>query len=107
MAALEEQETTITVGRLDKVARVWTADLRHLRRLRKLVSTQSSVRKVRGGEDWAEFEVDLDYFYLFSAFRRKRTVPEAERAARAERLATARDLRRSSLVDEALRGRDG
>jgi len=107
MAALEEQETTVVLSRVDSVVRVWTSDARHLRKLQKLESSVDSVRKVAGGDDWGEFHVDVEFFHLFSALRRKRVVSESERQARSERLAAVRELRRSARVDELLREREG
>lgn len=91
MTALDEQETTFTVGRTEPVVRVWTSDTRHLRRLRKLVSTRDFVRELRGGSDWGEFECDIEFFHVFSAFRAKRAVSEATRASLAARLAAHRE----------------
>lgn len=107
MTALACQETVITLARTDSVVRIYTADTRHLRRLRKIAEAhKDSVREVRGTGEDAEFEVSAELFHLFSAFRKKRTVSEAERSARAERLAAARELRRPSSVDEQLRERE-
>lgn len=107
MTALEAQETTITLARTEPIVRIYTADTRHLRLFRKLaIAHKDSVREVRGTGEDAEFEVSADFFHLRSSFRKKRTVSEAERSARAERLAAARELRRPSSVDEQLRERE-
>jgi hypothetical protein len=107
MTALEAQETTITLARTDPVVRVYTADTRHLRLLRKLAATYKDlVREVRGGDEDAEFEVSAEFFWLRSAFRRKRVLPDDERAARSARLTAARELRRPASVDEQLRERE-
>lgn len=108
MTALEAQETTITLSRTDPVVRIYSADTRHLRLLRKLaVAHRDSVREVRGTGGDAEFEVSVDFFWLRSAFRKKRTVSDAERAVRSARLQAARELRRPSTVDDLLRENDG
>ena len=106
MTARAEQETTVTFMRDDAVVRVYTSNVTHLRRLRKLVKSADYVTERAGGEDWGEFDVKSEYFHLFSAIRAKRAVSEAERAARAKRLVTARSLRRPASVDEHLRERE-
>lgn len=90
MTAREEQETTITAGRTDDVVRIHTSDMRHLLRLRKLASTKDFVTEVRGGTDWAEFEVKVEFFHVFSAIRAKKQLSEAAAAAAGARLAAAR-----------------
>ncbi len=107
MTALKAQETTITLSRTEPIVRIYTADTRHLRRLRKIAEAhKDSVREVRGGGEDAEFEVSAEFFHLFSAIRKKRTMSAADRAARAERLAAVRELRRPASVDERLRERE-
>jgi len=93
MAAMVEQETTITIGRDEEVVRVYSSHLPHLRRLRKLAnddSKQGFVREVAGGDDWGQFEVNAASFHMFSAIRRKRVMSEEQRLAAAERLAAVR-----------------
>lgn len=91
MTARDEQETTITLGRMDDVAQIWTNDLRHVRALRKLVQERDFVTEVAGGDDWGQFEVRVENFYLLSAIRRKAVVSEEIRAARAAVLAAHRE----------------
>ena len=90
MTARVDQETTISVGRLDDVVRIYTSDFRHLQKLRQLVSNGSPVREVAGGSDWGQFECDISFFHVFSAFRRKRVLSEETRAKRAAVLAAHR-----------------
>jgi hypothetical protein len=93
MTTLDEQETTFTVGRTEDIVRIYTSDLRHVRRLRKLAATEDFIREVRGGDDWAEFEVDAQNVNPLLAIRKKRAVSEAQRAAgraAGARLAAAR-----------------
>ncbi|KAK2701936.1 hypothetical protein QYM36_019437 [Artemia franciscana] len=70
MTARVDQETTIAIGRDDTVVRIWSNVLPHVRRLRK---SEFAV-EINGGDDWGQFEVPVEFFHLFSAFRRKRAV---------------------------------
>lgn len=89
MTARAEQETVVTIGRDETVVRIWTCHLPHLRRLR----SNDLVKEVAGGSDWGQFEVPAEFFFLFSAIRRKRAMSEQTRAKLADRLAVAREAR--------------
>lgn len=107
MTARDEQETVISWMADDAVVSVYTSNTVHVRRLRKLASTQSFVRVAHERGDGVEFVIDAAFFHLFSAIRGKRAMSEATKAARAKQLADARELRRSSSVDDAFRDREG
>lgn len=90
MATLDEQETTIAFGRTEPVARIYTSDLRHLRKLR----ADDRATEVRGGEDWAEFTVPTDQVSPLKFFKtQRRPMTEEQRKVAAERLAQARSNR--------------
>lgn len=89
MASREEQETVISWLRGDK-ARIYTAYPPHLRRLR----AEDRAIELRGGEDWAEFEVEAGAFNPLTGFKRKtRPMTEEERQAASDRLRKAREAR--------------
>lgn len=97
MTALCDQETTISLERAGGVVRIWTSDARHLRLLRKLSRTHTEfVREISGWAESADFEVSAEFFHLVSALRKKRTLSDDERTARAERLA---EVRARALVE--------
>lgn len=90
MATLDEQETTITFGRNEPVARIYTSDFRHLRKLRD----DDRATEVRGGEDWAEFTVPMEQVNPLKFFKAARKpMTDEQRAAAAERLAKIRSNR--------------
>lgn len=83
MATLDEQETTITFGRSEPVARIYTSDSRHLRKLR----ADDRATEVRGGEDWAEFTVPMDQVNPLKFFKTQRKpMTDEQRAVAAERM---------------------
>lgn len=106
MTAKEEQETVVGRGRLDTEVNIWTSNTVDLARLRKLCSLHDFVREVKGGADWGEFVVKAENFNVLRGIRAKRVLSEAARAASAANIEKARNLRRSSAVDETLRERD-
>lgn len=91
MSAREEQETTCTWYRTDKVVSVYTSNTIHLRKLESLSKSHDFVRKVAGGDDWGDFRIKIENFKFFSAIRAVRAVSAAQREAAAERM---RNLRR-------------
>lgn len=87
MASLEEQETTITFGRTEDVARVYTSDSRHLWRLRE----DDRATETDGGEDWATFTVPTSQVSPLKFFKSKRApMSDEQRKAAGERLRAAR-----------------
>lgn len=96
MTARDEQETTVTWYRDDVEVSIYTSNMVHLRRLRKLVSTRDYVREIRGGDNWGEFACDATFFHVFSAIRGKRQVSEATRGRLAVNLAVAREAQAAS-----------
>lgn len=96
MTARSEMETTITWMADDTVVSVYSSNTVHVRRLRKLASSQSFVRITRELGDGVECAIDVTHFHLFSAIRGKRVMSEATRAARVKQLADARELHRAA-----------
>lgn len=87
MAAMDEQETTITISRTDPVARIYTSDARHLWRLRE----HPLATEVDGGDDWGNFTVPADRVNPLKIFKANRKpMTDAQKAAAAERLAKFR-----------------
>lgn len=87
MATLDEQETTITFGRTEPVARIYTSDARHLWRLRE----DDRATETDGGEDWAIFTVPTSQVNPLKFFKTKRApMSDEQRQKNAERLAKYR-----------------
>ena len=87
MAAMDEQETTITLGRTDNVARIYTSDSRYLNRFRN----HPLATEIEGGDDWANFTVPANKVNLAKIFKAARKpLTEEQRRAAAERLAKIR-----------------
>ncbi len=107
MTAKMEQETVVSAGRTDAEVNVWTSSTVDLARMRRLCSQHDFVREVKGGTDWGEFAVKVENFNVLRGIRAKRVLSEAARAASAENMAKARELRRPASVDEAFRDREG
>lgn len=83
MATLDEQETTITFGRTEPVAHIYTSDARHLWRLRE----DDRATETDGGEDWGNFTVPMDRVSPLKFFKAKRApMSDEQRQAASDRL---------------------
>jgi hypothetical protein len=84
---LDEQETTVTYVRSDDKVHIYTANPKHLRRLR--MDERATVTRDFG--DSAEFTVPAAWFDPLTGFKTRRKPLTAEqRQAATERLALAR-----------------
>lgn len=93
MAAMEEQETTVTHIRGEDIVYVWTANIVHLRALRK----DERATVTDDGGDWAMFSIPADQFDPLKGFKRKkREMTEEQSIAAAERMRKARAARQPS-----------
>lgn len=101
MAAREEQETTISMGRMDAYMDIWSNNIVHVRKLEK------EERAVRVSPDpempeddfaaWldagfgAEYRVDAEDASILTVFKRKRApMSDEQRKAAGERLRAAK-----------------
>lgn len=86
MAAMIEQETTVTQARNDETL-IYTSNPVHLRALRK----DERATETAGGDDWGQFTIPAGAFNPLKGFKRaKRILTDEQRAASALRLANAR-----------------
>lgn len=98
MPAREEQETTITFGRIDDYVSIWTNNVVDIRKLEKedraervkpAVLTEEHI-EVGWGVD---YRVKAEDFHILGGFRRKRTMTDEQRAEAGERLRRAREAK--------------
>ncbi len=81
---LEEQETTVSVGKLDDEVQIWTSNPSDLRRLRK----NPRVTEKAGGEDWGKFTVPKSAYDPMRGFKSQRKpLTEEQRQVLRERFA--------------------
>lgn len=101
MAAREEQETTITAGRIDDHIEIWSNNVVDVRKLEKedravrvipdpdRVKSDDLVEHLENG--WgATYRVKAEDFNPLGGFRRKRVMTDEQKAAAGERLRAAR-----------------
>jgi hypothetical protein len=79
---LDEQETTVTYVRSDDLVRIYTANPKHLRKLR--ADDRATITRDFG--DSAEFTVPAASFDPLTGFKRKIVLSDEEKARRAERM---------------------
>lgn len=91
MATLEEQETTVTFGRREEYAYIYTSDARHLWRLRE----DPRAEEINGVEDWANFRVPMAKVNPLKFFKTVRVMTDEQKQAAAARLAEARARKES------------
>lgn len=96
MPAREEQETTITFGRIDDYAWIWTNNIVHIRTLEKEERAERTAplgalteEHIEAGFG-AEYKVKAEDFNILGGFRRKRVMTDEQKAAAGERLRAAR-----------------
>lgn len=86
-----ERETVVTTADEDKVVRIWTAQRRHINKLRRHKSFTEVGTGFHDGSEWAEFTIPADQWNPVTGAKRKgRVLTEQERSVLADRLATAR-----------------
>ena len=99
----EERETTITTSDADELVRVWTAQRKHITRLRK----DSAFTQVRTGfhgtTEWAEFTIPADRWSPAGVRRKRPPLTEEQRQAAADRLRKARGESLGLLTEGAHR----
>ena len=89
----DERETVITVTDADPVVRIWTAQRRHITRMRKHDSFTETATGYHGGTEWAEFTIPATDWNPATGAKRKRNLTDEQRQALADRLAKSREAR--------------
>lgn len=91
MTARANQETTITFMRDDEWVLVYTSNVVHLRRLKKMAENQDFVTEKWSDDEAGQFLVNAENFNVFSAIRAKRTTTPEQRKAASERMRKMRE----------------
>jgi hypothetical protein len=82
----EERETVINTTDADDLVRVWTCQARYLGRLRRQPSFTEVKSGRYGSTEWAEFTIQASEWNPASGAKRRVTLTEEQRQARAARL---------------------
>jgi len=85
-----ERETTIASTDADETVRIWSAQRRHIGRMRRHPAFTEVGSGFHDGSEWAEFTIPADQWNPASGAKRKSNLTDEQRAAAAERLAKAR-----------------
>lgn len=88
-----ERETTVTVTDDSEVVTIWTAQRKHITRLRKNPSFTEVGSGFHGSTEWAEFTIPADQWNPASGAKRRVSLSAEQRAAAADRLRAARSAR--------------
>lgn len=98
MPAREEQETTVTFGRVDDYVSIWTNNIVDIRKLEKEARAERvkpealTEEHIEGG--WGvDYRVKAEDFNILGGFRRKRVMTDEQKAAAGERLRKAREAK--------------
>ena len=89
-----ERETTVNASDGDQLVRIWTAQRRHITRMRRNDSFTETATGYHGGTEWAEFTIPSADWNPASGAKRKRNLTDEQRQALADRLAKAREVTR-------------
>lgn len=87
----DERETVITVTDADQSVHIWTAQRRHITRMRKHDSFTETGSGYHGTTEWASFTIPARDWNPASGAKRKRNLTDEQRQALADRLAKARE----------------
>lgn len=89
-----ERETIVNATDGDEVVRVWTAQRKHITKLRRNDAFTETASGYHGGTEWAEFAIPATDWNPASGAKRKRApLTEEQRQALADRLAKSREER--------------
>ena len=86
-----ERETIVNASDGDGVVRIWTAQRKHITRMRRNDSFAETATGYHGGTEWAEFTIPASDWNPASGAKRKRNLTDEQRQALADRLAKARE----------------
>jgi hypothetical protein len=85
-----ERETTVTTTDADDTVRIWTAQRRHIGRMRRHPAFTEVGTGFYDGSEWAEFAIPADQWPPASGAKRKSNLTDEQKQAAAARLAAAR-----------------
>lgn len=86
-----ERETTVTVTDDSDVVTIWTAQRKHITRLRKNPAFAEVASGHYGSTEWAEFTIPAESWNPASGAKRRVSLTAEQRAAAADRLRAARE----------------
>lgn len=87
-----ERETTVASTDGDDTVRIWTAQRRHIGRLRRHPAFTEVKSGYHDGTEWAEFTIAADQWNPASGAKRKSNLTDEQRQAAADRLRAAREV---------------
>ena len=85
-----ERETTVTVSDDSDAVTIWTAQRKHITRLRKNPAFTEVRAGYHGSTEWAEFTIPADQWSPASGAKRRSNLSDEQKRAAAERLRLAR-----------------
>lgn len=86
-----ERETTVTTTDADDTVRIWSAQRRHIGRMRRHPAFMEVAAGEHDGTAWAEFTIPADQWSPATGAKRKSNLTDEQKRAAAERLAAARE----------------
>lgn len=93
MTTRVEMETVAAFSVADNIVRIYSSYAPHIRKMRE----DPAYVEIRGGKDFAEFEITTEHFDLIRARRHPRHLNADQRAALAARMVEVRASRRISV----------
>lgn len=85
-----ERETTINVSDDSDLVRIWTAQRKHITRLRKNPAFTETATGYHGSTEWAEFTIPADSWNPASGAKRRVTMTAEQRKAASDRMRALR-----------------
>src|SRR5438132_8088531 len=95
----DERETTVTTSDGDGLVRIWTAQRKHITRMRRHPAFTETGTGLHGSSEWASFTVPADRWSPATGAKRTRELSEFQRQQMAERMSTLRRGDSSVLAD--------
>ena len=85
-----ERETVAVSSDADDVVRIWSAQRRHITRMRKNAAFNEVRSGMDGSTEWAEFTIPARNWNPASGAKRRSAMSDEQKRAAAERLAASR-----------------
>ncbi len=85
-----ERETTVTTTDDDDTVRIWSAQRRHIGRMRRHPAFTEVASGLAEGSEWAEFTIPADQWSPATGAKRRSGLSDEQKRAAAERLRAGR-----------------
>ena len=85
-----ERETMVSTTDADTTVRIWSAQRRHIGRMRRHPAFTEIDHGYHDGSEWAEFTIPADQWNPATGAKRKSSLTDEQKRAAADRLAAAR-----------------